>query len=146
VHGFEQANGAPVLVSRGKLADGQPLPPAPTAETEVIGHLIWHDQGRGFFDVDNKPDENRWYWWDVVAMTNQFAATHLNPNYAVVHLVPGAPGTEGLVVEEVKANLRNNHLGYAITWFGLAAALLVMTAIFLYRPRHSGESRNLSDR
>jgi surfeit locus 1 family protein len=131
VQGFEQTQGAPVLVSRGKIAINQQFPKSDQTEVEIIGHLVWHDQGRGYFDVDNKPDANLWYWWDVVAMTNQFSATHLNPNYAVVHLVPGSPGTEGLTVEAPKANLRNNHLGYAITWFGLAAVLLVMAGLFI---------------
>ncbi len=131
IQGFEQTQGASVLVSRGKLAHNQPSPKSDRTEIEIIGHLVWHDQGRGYFDVDNKPDENLWYWWDVVAMTNQFSGTHANPNYAVVHLVPGSPGTEGLFVDPPKANLRNNHLGYAITWFGLAAVLLVMSALFV---------------
>ena len=131
VQGFEQPQGSPVLVSRGKIAHNQPSPKSDQTEVEIVGHLVWHDQGRGYFDVDNKPVENLWYWWDVVAMSNEFSGTHANPNYAVVHLVPGSPGTEGLFVEQPKANLRNNHLGYAITWFGLAAALLVMSALFI---------------
>ena len=75
-------------------------------------------------------------------MTNQFSATHVNPNYAVVHLVPGSPGTEGLFVEQPKANLRNNHLGYAITWFGLAAVLAMISGIFIFQNRHSKRARN----
>jgi surfeit locus 1 family protein len=144
VHGFEPITGRPVLVNRGKLPHNQ-NPPAPTnATVDIVGHIVWHDQGRGFFDVDNNPQQNIWYWWDMIAMANQFSATHLDPNYVVVDLVPGSPGTEGLTVEAPKANLRNNHLGYAITWFGLALALVVMTALFLYRPRHPDESRDLS--
>ncbi len=132
VHGFEQLNGSPVLVNRGRLPDGQPLPPPPARDVEIVGLIHWHDKGRGPFDVDNKPDENRWYWWDVVAMSQQFSATHLDPNYVVLDLIPGSPGTEGLFVEQPKATLRNNHLGYAITWFGLAAALVVVTGVFLW--------------
>jgi surfeit locus 1 family protein len=131
IQGFEQPQGLPVLVARGKIAHNQPLPVNDGKDIEIVGHLIWHDQGRGIFDVDNKPDANLWYWWDVVAMTSQFSATHLEPNYAVVHLEPGSPGTEGLVVDLPKASLRNNHLGYAITWFGLAAALLVISGLFI---------------
>lgn len=135
VHGFELTSGSAVLVNRGKINHDQELPTSTDATVEVIGHVVWHDQGKGIFDVENKPEENFWYWWDVVAMTNQFSATHLNPNYVVVNLVPGSPGTEGLYVEAPKANLRNNHLGYAITWFGLAAVLVVMTGVFLLQNR-----------
>jgi surfeit locus 1 family protein len=135
VQGFDQPNGAPVLVSRGKIAQNQNVPNAPTGQVDVTGLLVWHDQGRGRFDVDNNPERNEWYWWDVVAMSNQFSATHLNPNYAVLNLLPDQPGSEGLVVEQPKANLRNNHLGYAITWFGLAAVLAVMTILFVLQKR-----------
>jgi surfeit locus 1 family protein len=135
VHGFEQTAGAPILVNRGKLPHGLPLPPMVGKEVEIVGLVHWHDSGRGFFDVDNHPGENLWYWWDVVAMSNQFSATHANPNYIVLDLVPGSPGTEGLVVDPPKAALRNNHLGYAITWFGLAVVLVVMAALFVLRQR-----------
>jgi surfeit locus 1 family protein len=136
VQGFEQTTGAPVLANRGKLPQDAALPPADDKEIEIVGLVHWHDEGRGFFDVDNEPDENRWYWWDVVAMSNQFSATHADPNYIVLDLVPGSPGTEGLAVDPPKANLRNNHLGYAITWFGLAGVLVVMTGLLLYRNKH----------
>jgi surfeit locus 1 family protein len=135
VHAFQQPNGTAVLVNRGKLDHDKPLPVLTSIPVEIVGHVQWHDKGRGVFDVDNKPEENLWYWWDVVAMTNEFSATHLNPNYIVVNLVPGSPGTEGLQVDAPKANLRNNHLGYAITWFGLAAVLVVMTAVFVRQMR-----------
>ncbi|MEM9437339.1 MAG: SURF1 family protein, partial [Pseudomonadota bacterium] len=29
----------------------------------------------------------------------------------------------------------NDHLGYAVTWFGMAAVWVSMTALFLYRGR-----------
>ncbi len=133
IHGFELDSGSAVLLNRGKINHGQPVP-APSIDTvEIVGHIVWHDQGKGFFDVENQIETNQWYWWDVVAMANQFSATHLNPNYIVVNLIAATPGTEGLEVDPPKAELRNNHLGYAITWFGLAAALLVMTGVFLVR-------------
>jgi surfeit locus 1 family protein len=138
VHGFELSSGSAVLVNRGKITHGQEFPSPTGAIVEIVGHIVWHDEGKGSFDVENNPDANEWYWWDVVAMTNQFSSTHLNPNYVVVNLVAGSPGTEGLYVEAPKANLRNNHLGYAITWFGLAAVLVVMTGLFIStRPRQS---------
>ncbi len=143
VHGFELTSGSAVLVNRGKINHDQQLP-TPTGETvNIVGHIVWHDEGRGYFDVDNNPQSNQWYWWDVVAMANQFSATHLNPNYVVVNLVVGSPGTEGLFVEQPKANLRNNHLGYAITWFGLAAVLVMMTGLFLFQSRHTKRARNV---
>jgi surfeit locus 1 family protein len=142
IHGFELTSGSAVLVNRGKINHGQNFPAPTGATVDIIGHIVWHDEGQGRFDVENNPIANEWYWWDVVAMANQFSATHLYPNYVVVNLVAASPGTEGLYVEAPKANLRNNHLGYAITWFGLAAVLVVMTGVFLIQNRHSKRARN----
>lgn len=145
VHGFELTSGTAVLVNRGKIDHDKTVPIPAGDVADIVGHVVWHDEGKAFFDVENKPEANQWYWWDVVAMTNQFSSTHLNPNYVVLNLIAGSPGTEGLYVEAPKANLRNNHLGYAMTWFGLALVLVVMTALFVYRIRHPGESRDLSN-
>jgi surfeit locus 1 family protein len=128
LQGFETDDGKALLVSLGKIPQDASLPKNITAKLTLTGHLQNHNQGRGYFDVENKPVENQWYYWDVDAMLGQ-----PSNNGEVLHLVPGSPGTEGLFVEPPKADLRNNHLGYAITWFGLAAALLVMTGVFVLR-------------
>ena len=33
----------------------------------------------------------------------------------------------------VTVNIRNDHLGYAITWFGIAAVWVMMTGLLLWR-------------
>ncbi len=134
---FETAQGQKILVSRGKIAEAAALPTTPTTTVSLVGHMQTHNKGKGFFDVDNNPAANMWYWWDVDAMVGQ-AST----NGQVLQLVPGSPGTEGLFVDLPKSELSNNHLGYAITWFGLAAVLVVMTAIFLYQSRQSKHASN----
>jgi surfeit locus 1 family protein len=52
-----------------------------------------------------------------------------------VQLSPGA-GTAGFPrPEEPKVNLTNNHLGYALTWFGLAATLIAVAVVYLFETR-----------
>ncbi len=125
---FDSQDGRTILVSRGKLPQTAAMPADIKTTVTIIGHLQKHDMGRGFFDVDNNPVENLWYQWDLDAMTG--STSHSGE---VLHLIPGSPGTEGLFVDAPKSELRNNHLGYAITWFGLAAVLLVMTGLFVWR-------------
>jgi surfeit locus 1 family protein len=139
LQGFAKTDGGLLLVARGKIPQSAELPVNNTELVTITGHLTNHNKGRGYFDVDNQPADNRWYYWDVDAMLGQPST-----NGEVLHLIPGSPGTEGLYVDAPKSELRNNHLGYAITWFGLAAVLVVMTGLFLYRRRHPGESRDLS--
>lgn len=129
VQGFTTAAGARLLVSRGVAGETQVPPESPGALT-LTGILRRHG-GRAAFDGANDAAGNRWYWWDVPAMQaaalGERATTDL-----VLHLLPGSPGSEGLFVAPPKADLRNNHLGYAITWYGLAAALAAVTAVFLW--------------
>jgi len=49
-----------------------------------------------------------------------------------VQLLPSASAAEFPRPEEPKANLANNHLGYALTWFGLAATLLAVAGFYIY--------------
>lgn len=128
VQGFTSTEGQSLLVARGVAGDAQEVP-AVAGPVQLSGILRRHG-ARAAFDADNNPAANQWYWWDVPAM--QAAALGRPPATALVlQLLPATPATEGLRVDPPKSDLRNNHLGYAITWFGLAAALLVVTGVFL---------------
>ena len=79
------------------------------------------------------PAEGRFYGRDAEAMARAlkvegpvspftvFATTSTNPDWAA--LKPSAP----------PAAFTNNHLGYALTWFGLAAALIAFYVVLLRR-------------
>lgn len=134
LQGFETLEGRKLLVARGVAAEGQATP-APEGEVELVGLLRRHETRKGIFDPDNDPAGNHWYSWDVPAMAKAAFAEAPPEAPDVLHLLPGNPGSEGLHVEPPKADLRNNHLGYAITWFGLAATLLVMTGLFVWQRR-----------
>ncbi|HET6972007.1 MAG TPA: SURF1 family cytochrome oxidase biogenesis protein, partial [Phenylobacterium sp.] len=47
------------------------------------------------------------------------------------------PELPALVPAPIPADIPNNHLQYAITWYGLAAALLGVYAALLFRRRTS---------
>jgi surfeit locus 1 family protein len=130
IQAFVTEAGNVMLVARGISAEGQAVPPVAGA-TNIVGIMKRHDGGQGRFDPDNDAAANRWYWWDVAAMAQASHGKAVSHADLVLHLLPGSPGTEGLFVAPPKAGLRNNHLGYAITWFGLAAVLVVMTGVFL---------------
>jgi surfeit locus 1 family protein len=84
---------------------------------------------------DNDPDKNVFYWNDRDAMA---ASTGVD----IAKLVPffidagPAPNPGGLPVGGVTiVDLPNNHLQYALTWYGLAAALAVIFGTWLWRRR-----------
>jgi surfeit locus 1 family protein len=96
---------------------------------EIEGILKLHPHELGVFDVLNNSEANQWYTWDVKRMSANWADVSVSP--MVLHLLPGSKGTENLQVGPPKANLRNNHLGYAITWFSLALVLLTIAGLFI---------------
>jgi surfeit locus 1 family protein len=91
------------------------------------GRPVW-------FLPDNRPDLNYWFWVDLPAMS---AAHHLDrvaPFYidADATANPGGWPKGGVT----RLALPNNHLQYAITWFSLAVALIVIYV--LYHRRNPG--------
>ncbi len=85
---------------------------------------------------DNDPNENIYYWKDLESMAR--AGGYRLDGVVVPFFVDAdaAPNPGGLPVGGVTiVDLPNNHLQYAITWFGLAAALAGVFAFWLMRQR-----------
>lgn len=120
---FVSAEGIFVLVDRGPSANKE-ITPAASDET-LNGVIRLHKKGRGFFDNDNDESGNIWYWWDLPAMQ---AAAQAPTESKIAQFTVQAVSPEQLSSNNlpVKVELNNNHLGYAVTWFGLAAALLAV--------------------
>jgi surfeit locus 1 family protein len=124
-----------ILADRGAVpvgtAEDQVAPPKEPAR--YTGILRAHNRGQGFFDAENDPATNQWFWWDVPAMLGAVAVPETaKVSNLILQLLPRDAPTLPQP-EAPKAELRNNHLGYAITWFGLAAALVVMTGLLVMR-------------
>jgi surfeit locus 1 family protein len=126
---FLTADNKVVLVHRGAVPENYADVPAQVTDLEAVIRL--HDKGQGFFDPENDPAKGLWYWWDVPEMLAgipQLPDAETMP--FIVQQIPLA-GDNGLPAPlPPKAELRNNHLGYAITWFGLAAACVVMAGLW----------------
>lgn len=83
---------------------------------------------------DNDPDKNIFYWKDLRAMA---ILSDLDVDRGVLPFFIDAdarPNPGGLPRGGVTMiNLPNSHLQYAITWYGLAAALAGVMGVMLYR-------------
>ena len=81
-----------------------------------------------WFLPDNRPDLNYWFWVDLPAMSAADQLDRVAPFSIDADATPNPGGwPKGGVT---RLMLPNNHLQYAITWFSLAVALIVIYVLF----------------
>jgi surfeit locus 1 family protein len=87
-----------------------------------------------WFLPDNRPDLNYWFWVDLPAMSAADKLDRVASFYIDADASPNPGGwPKGGVT---RLALPNDHLQYAITWFSLAVALMVI--YFLFHRRNAG--------
>jgi surfeit locus 1 family protein len=130
---------ASVLVNRGFIGQEGVEPPRDVPGRAIgrpVVGVLRRPTDRNFVTPHNQPAANLWYWSDVPAMA---AALHAQaPAPLVLMLESPAPASGEPRPVALPANLPNNHLGYAITWFGLAAALAGVYLARLFGKRAQG--------
>ncbi len=133
--------GSLVIVNRGFVPEGKQNPDTrkegqPSGVVDIVGVMRWPEQ-RGQFTPSDEPAKSLWFARDPAAMAEAKKWGTVAPFY-IDQEAPSVPG--GLPkVGPLKASLPNNHLQYAVTWYGLALVILV-SAIFFWRARRRGVS------
>jgi surfeit locus 1 family protein len=120
-----------LLVDRGFTPKGTSPPTAALPlKGSVVGVLRKPTPPSGFAP---KPTEvaGEWTGRDLPAMARQLKAA--NPAPYFLELETPTPASGYPKPEPVSLGISNNHLGYAITWFGLAAALIGVYIGYLRR-------------
>lgn len=130
---LELAGGRAVLVDRG-WAPRAEAAARPEGVVAVEGLLRGPPAGNPF-RPDNRPEDGVWHWIDPAAMARaaglpaaDFYVQAIGPETGARYPAPGGAALR----------LRNEHLHYAIIWFGLAAGLLAVYAV--YRRRAAREA------
>ena len=124
---LSREDGGVVLVNRGWVPSDN-KDPATRADGQVAGSVVvdgiarkgW---GQASFVPDNDPVKNVWFFADLPAI-----AKTMNIDPPTVYVAAGAaPNPGGYPLGgQTRGTLRNNHLAYAITWYGLAVALVAI--------------------
>jgi surfeit locus 1 family protein len=131
-------DGHVLLVSRGFVPDAK-RPVATRAAGQVPGRVTIDGILRlppkpGFWTLtQNQAKQNFWLYVDIPAMA---AAAGLDPARLLPYYVEAgpAPNPGGLPIGgQSSAELPNDHLQYAITWYGFAVTLLVIYFVYHYR-------------
>lgn len=123
---FATLDGRRILVDRGFIPEAQRAAPRVEGPPRIIGNLHWPEEVDGFTPP---PDERTGLWFarDLPAMAERLKA---EPTLVVARVSTGE-GIEPMPVDA--SGIPNDHLGYAIQWFGLALVWLGMTAYLLWR-------------
>jgi surfeit locus 1 family protein len=85
-----------------------------------------------FVTPKNQVAANRWFSRDVPAMAAALKASGPAPVFLMAE-TSSNPEWKALVPAPLPAEIPNRHLEYAVTWFGLAAALAAVYAAMLWR-------------
>ena len=140
---LKRADGSIVFVNRGfvpsELRDPAKRDAGQVAgEVEIVGLVRGPEKPRTFTPENNVAD-NIWYWRDLDGMAVSVfgqEAPRLIPFFIDAEAESSVSGAwpKGGVT---RLELPNRHLEYAITWYGLAAALIAVFAAFaVSRWRH----------
>ena len=121
------SDGSSVAINRGFVPEGRQDPKSrPDGQAggriPVVGVLRW-PEARGLFTPTDNPDRNLWFVRDHRAIA---AAKQWGP-VAPFFIDQEAPLPRGGLPKpgKVAPSLPNNHLQYALTWYGLALVLIV---------------------
>lgn len=130
---FQVAGGGVLLVNRGIVAldrrdDARRM--TTTNETTITGLLRAPEQ-RNLFTPKDNPRKNEWYTRDPLAISAAMGLSDAAPfslDEDAHAAEPGLPAGGATVFD-----IPNNHLSYAVTWFGLAATLVGVVGVFCLR-------------
>jgi len=125
----ELAGGGVVVVNRGFVPEGQQdrTTHAPPADrVDLVGALRWPEP-RGLFAPKDDPARDLYFVRDHLAMAQAKGWGNVAPFYLELETSTGALPRAG----RLTPTLRNEHLQYALTWFGLAIVLAAVFAFWL---------------
>ena len=122
-----------VLVNRGFVPggkDGLASRHCAAARAETVTGLLRISEPGGGFLRSNDPAANRWYSRDVTAIARAQSLGQVAPFFVDADATP--PDARYPVGGLTVVHFNNNHLLYALTWFGLAG-LCGFAAVLLLR-------------
>ena len=134
---FQLDDGRIILINRGWVSEDY-RDPAKRAFSQITGlvtvaGILRRPGVKGYFVPENEPDNGFWFTL-VPSQINQ----HLGLGAAAIgQFYADAVRTSDVVTlpiaAKTKLNLRNAHLSYAMTWYGIALALIGVYIAFHYQ-------------
>ena len=134
------ADGSTMIINRGFIPEDKKDPKTReigqiAGPVTIVGTLRWPEP-RHWFTPNDDPAHNLWLSRDLQSIA---AAKGLGP-IAPFYVEQEAPVPSGGIPQPGKlvVSLPDNHLQYAITWYGLAAALAGVFVFWAFNSRRRG--------
>jgi surfeit locus 1 family protein len=128
-------SGAAVIVNRGFVPldrkDSATRKEGQATGRVTVAGLLRMPEDAGYFTPANDPAKNAWYRRDPAEIARALKLERAAPFTIDADRTPnpgGLPQGGG-----TRVNFPNNHLQYAVTWFGLALALIGVFAAFAWQ-------------
>lgn len=122
--------GDAILIDQGLLALDNKDAPVLTEATNVTGTILWPDD-KNSSTPDPDLSKNIWFARNVPDM-----AAHLDTTPIMVVVTQATPPDPRITPLPItSANIKNDHLEYAITWFLLAIVWAIMSLYLIFRTR-----------
>lgn len=132
---LRRSDGSLVMVNRGFVPTALRAPATrgagrPDGAVEVVG-LLRNPEVRGAFVPPNDAAKDDWFVRSLAEMAAGRSLERLAPFYVDADSTPNPGGwPRG---GQTRVNLPNDHLQYALTWFGLALTLVGVYGAFAWR-------------
>lgn len=130
-----RSDGVAVLVDRGWIPAERRNPETRTdglVEGPVtVEGIARVPPDRGWLQPDNEPGNNLWFWIEPEAMTTYAGLSEVAP--IIVEEGEGGHSGQYPLGGQTRVVLPNNHLQYAVTWYGLALTLIAVYVVYHFR-------------
>ena len=143
---LERPDGSFVLVSRGWVPPDR-VDPDTRPDGQISGLVAVEGVARlpesgGWMAPQNDPGANIWFVMDIDQMARHVGVAPVFPLYVEAGAAPNPGGLP--VGGQTEIEIRNRHLEYVVTWWGLAAALVLVFIAYHRRApaTHEGEENS----
>jgi len=144
------ADGGFVIVNRGFVpqrrqdatsrAEGQIA-----GAVEIVGAMRWPEARHWFSPVDD-PARNLWFVRDPLAIADAKGLNQRLRPVAPFYVEQESPIPPGGLPQpgKIAVSLANNHLQYAVTWYGLALVLVVVFVVWAFNSANEARREDAS--
>jgi surfeit locus 1 family protein len=132
--GFRLEDGATILVNRGFVPESRFAAITPATGQATVTGFLRAPEARNSFTPADLPQQREFYTRDPAGIAASLGIGAAAPFYLEAERQgDGLTPPAGVDVKELIARIPDNHLQYALTWFGLAATLIGVFATYAWQ-------------